>query len=166
MIVDVSCILKEFGGIVAVSGEIAMSDTDFLGEMYHFEKPLTITGNIANNGKSLIFRAECAGEMRTVCARCTKDIDVEVNFDVDEVLAQDDGTVSEDSDVILFDGHMIDIDDIVINNFLMNISGKYLCSEDCKGLCSNCGADLNEGDCGCNHDVIDPRWSALADLIK
>ena len=44
----------------------------------------------------------------------------------------------------------IDIDDIVANNFLMNVEGKYLCSEDCKGLCQHCGADLNEGDCGCS----------------
>ena len=166
MIIDVSSVLKEFGGIIKISGEISLADTDFLGELYHFDKPVAITGSISNNGKSLLLRATCEGTMHTKCARCMKDIDVSVNFDVDEVLAQDDGTVSDDSDVILFEGYEVDIDDIVLNNFLMSISGKYLCSEDCKGLCSKCGADLNEGDCGCDHDEIDPRWAALADLIK
>ena len=60
----------------------------------------------------------------------------------------------------------IDIDDIVANNFLMNVEGKYLCSEDCKGLCQHCGADLNEGDCGCSQENIDPRWAALVDIME
>lgn len=166
MIIDVSSILKEFGGSISVSGEIPFADTDFLGELYHFDKGVKISGSISNNGKSLAFKADCSGVMSTKCARCMKDIDVAINFEVDEFLAQDDGTVSEDSDIILFDGYTVDIDDIVMNSFLMNISGKYLCKEDCKGLCSKCGADLNEGDCGCDHDDIDPRWAALADIMK
>ena len=48
----------------------------------------------------------------------------------------------------------------------MNVEGKYLCSEDCKGLCSTCGADLNEGECGCSKGNIDPRWSQLLDIMK
>ena len=60
----------------------------------------------------------------------------------------------------------IDIDDIVANNFLMNVEGKYLCSEDCKGLCQHCGADLNEGDCGCSQENIDPRWATLIDIME
>lgn len=166
MVIDVSSILKEFGGSIAVSGEIAFGDTDFLGELYHFNKPIKISGSISNNGQSLSFKADCRGEMQTRCARCMKDIDVGVSFSVDELLAQDNGTVSEDSDIILFEGSTVDIDDIVMNSFLMNISGKYLCSEDCKGLCPVCGADLNEGECGCERDTIDPRWAALAELIK
>ena len=166
MIIDVSSILKEFGGRISVSGGLDLVDTDFLGELYHFNEPVMITGSIYNNGQSLSFEAHCIGKMRTKCARCMKDIDVDIEFDIDEALAQDDGTVSEDSDIILFDGHTVDIDDIVLNSFLMNISGKYLCSEDCKGLCPVCGTDLNEGDCECERDVIDPRWAALADLMK
>ncbi len=167
MIIDVSAILKELGGRIDISDEISVADTDFLGELYHFNKPLKIEGSIANTGKSLIFKAVCSGVMQTKCARCMKDIDVDISFDIDEVLAQSDGSeTQEDSELILFEGHTVDIDDIVLNNFLTNISGKYLCSEDCKGLCSICGADLNEGDCGCKRDVIDPRWAALADLIK
>ncbi|MBR3961677.1 MAG: DUF177 domain-containing protein, partial [Clostridia bacterium] len=39
------------------------------------------------------------------------------------------------------------------------------CSEDCRGLCSNCGANLNGGDCGCNVKQIDPRLAKLAELL-
>lgn len=153
MTIDVSTILKELGGKIDINGDVEMSDTDFLGEMYHFNEPVKVSGSVSNNGKSLILKANCTGHMTTQCARCMKDIVVDIDFDIDENLAQDDGSVSSDDDVILFEDVKIDIDDIVANNFLMNVEGKYLCSEDCKGLCQPCGADLNEGDCGCSQET-------------
>ena len=146
MTIDVSTILKELGGKIDINGDVEMSDTDFLGEMYHFNEPVKVSGSVSNNGKSLILKANCTGHMTTQCARCMKDIVVDIDFDIEDV--------------------KIDIDDIVANNFLMNVEGKYLCSEDCKGLCQHCGADLNEGDCGCSQENIDPRWAALVDIME
>ena len=83
-------------------------------------------------------------------------------------LARDDGREArgDEEDIILFDGHEVELDDIVRDRFLMNLSGRYLCRDDCKGLCPVCGHNLNEGDCGCNREYIDPRWQALADIMK
>lgn len=166
MTIDVSTILKELGGRVEVDGNVALSDTDFLGEMYHFNEPLKVFGSISNNGKSLILKAKATGRMTTQCARCLKAIEVDVSFDIDENLVRDDGNVSDDDDVILFEDVKIDIDDIVANNFLMNVEGRYLCDEDCKGLCEHCGADLNKGECNCGQESVDPRWAALIDIME
>ena len=166
MTIDVSTILKELGGKIDINGDVEMSDTNFLGEMYHFNEPVKVSGSVSNNGKSLILKANCTGHMTTQCARCMKDIVVDIDFDIDENLAQDDGSVSSDDDVILFEDVKIDIDDIVANNFLMNVEGKYLCSEDCKGLCPVCGKDLNEGDCGCDTTYINPKFESLRSLFK
>jgi uncharacterized protein len=46
----------------------------------------------------------------------------------------------------------------------LNIPMKPLCRPDCKGLCPQCGADLNAGECGCREPLADPRWAALAAL--
>ena len=165
MTIDVSSILKEIGGRIAIDGSVTMPDTEFLGE-YHFSEPLSVKGSVSNNGKSLILKAVADGEMTTSCARCMKEITVPVRFRLDENLARDDGEVSEDEDVILFTDTVFEIDDIVLDNFLMNTTGKYLCREDCKGLCPTCGADLNEGDCGCSKENIDPRWASLLDIMK
>lgn len=123
MTIDVSTILKEIGGRIDIDGEVKLSDTDFLGEMYHFDEPVRIKGHISNNGKSLILKANCTGHMTTQCARCMKDIDVPVNFEIDENLVQDNGEVSDDDDAILFEDVRIDIDDIAANSFLMNVEG-------------------------------------------
>lgn len=166
MTIDVSSILKELGGKVNIDGTVKMSDTDFLGEMYGFPEGIAVNGSISNNGKSLILKADCKGKMITQCARCMKDVEVPFEFEIDENLLQTDGGETTDDDVILFEGTEIDIDEIVADDFLLNVEGKYLCSEDCKGLCEKCGADLNEGDCGCENDDIDPRWAALIDIMK
>ena len=164
MKVDVSSILKETGGRLEINGEVKLPDTDFLGE-YRFPEPIKVRGSVSDNGKSLVLRADAEGVMITNCARCMKEITVPVSFYIDENLAREDSGI-DDADVILFRDTEIEIDDIVYNNFLMNVEGKYLCKEDCKGLCPECGKDLNEGECDCSKENIDPRWSALLDIMK
>ena len=165
MIIDVSSILKEIGGRIELDGDVRLPDTEFLGD-YHFEEPLKVSGSVSNNGKSLILRARAEGSMITNCARCMKEITVPVSFSIDENLAREDADISEDEDIILFSDTTIEIDDIILDNFLMSTDGKYLCKDDCKGLCPECGKDLNEGDCDCNKENIDPRWAALLDIMK
>lgn len=167
MIIDVSSILKVLGGKISIDCELSLSETEFLGGSYEFTEPVKVVGSISNNGKSLILRADCSGIMRTQCARCVQDIDVEFDFSIDEQLLQNDGgDVGSDEDVILFDGYTFELDEIVSDNFLMNINGSYLCSDDCKGLCPTCGKNLNEGNCGCENTDIDPRWAALLEIMK
>ncbi len=165
MKIDVSSILKETGGRLEINGEVKLPDTNFLGE-YRFPEPLKVKGSVSDNGKSLVLRADAEGVMITNCARCMKEITVPVSFHIDENLAREDSGIDDDADVILFSDTEIEIDDIVYDNFLMNVEGKYLCKEDCKGLCPECGKDLNEGECDCSKENIDPRWSALLDIMK
>ena len=110
--------------------------------------------------------ANVTGSMPTECSRCLKDIEVDVDFDIDELLARIEEGEEPDEDIIPFEGYEVDIDSIVADSFRLNIMGSYLCDEDCKGLCLTCGKDLNEGPCDCVDDYIDPRWQALADILK
>lgn len=164
MIIDVSSILKETGGKIDIDTKLDFKDIDFLGENFHFEAPLNVFGKIYNNGKSLRLDVTVSGEANVHCARCMSPMTTVFEFLVTEDFMQDDGE-AVDEDIILFSGTKIDLSDIVQNGFFMNMSGKYLCSEDCKGLCSKCGKNLNLGDCGCEDDDIDPRWEVLRNLM-
>ena len=165
MTINISGIFKELGGKMPVECELDLSEVDFLGGMYEFTEPVKVSGTVSNNGKSFILRADCNAKVKTSCARCLKDIIVPVSFGVDENLIRDDGEEIVDEDVIVFEGNGFELDEIILNAFLMNVSGRYLCSEDCKGLCPKCGADLNEGECDCPED-IDPRWAGLLDIMN
>ncbi len=60
----------------------------------------------------------------------------------------------------------IDMDPILSEMIVLNHPVKTLCKEDCKGICPNCGADLNHEACRCNLEKFDPRWEELRKLIK
>ena len=54
---------------------------------------------------------------------------------------------------------------MVTEAFVLAMDTKNLCSDDCKGLCPKCGADLNQGPCSCRPET-DPRWAALSQLLN
>jgi uncharacterized protein len=94
------------------------------------------------------------------CRRCLAG--VAHDFEVHPAeLYRPSGEVWEEGYVI--DHGTIDLAPLVRDAVGLNIPFDPLCRPDCKGLCQRCGADLNEGACGCPED-IDPRWSALKEL--
>ena len=166
MKVDLSSVIKVTGAEVKLSSTVGFGDAEFLGETYRFIEPLKVEGRVYNNGQSLTLEAEVSGRMITECARCLDEVEADVEFSVHELLSQREEGAEEDEDIILFDGYEIELDDIIADHFLMNISGRYLCSDDCKGLCPACGENLNHGECDCDNEYIDPRWQALADIMN
>ena len=166
MICDLSAILKVHGGSMSIKDVCKLSDTEFLGEDLSFPEGLFVDGKITNNTKSLHFTAKITGRLQAHCARCRVTVFEDVEFSISEILVRDEDADSTDEDIIVFSGHEVDIGDIVIDNFFLNASGKYLCKEDCKGLCPKCGQDLNIKECDCGDDEIDPRWEGLAQIIK
>ncbi len=166
MIVDLSPVIKVTGAEIKLDGNVGFSDAEFLGESYRFCEPLKVVGRVYNNGQSLTLEADVTGQMLTDCARCLDELRTDVTFSVNELLSQREEGEEQSDDIILFDGYEIELDDIIADHFLMNISGRYLCRDDCKGLCPNCGTNLNHGECDCDTEYIDPRWQALADILK
>lgn len=166
MKVDLSSVIKVTGAEVKLSSTVGFGDAEFLGETYRFIEPLKVEGRVYNNGQSLTLEANVSGRMVTECARCLDEVEADVEFSVHELLSQREEGADEDEDIILFDGYEIELDDIIADHFLMNISGRYLCSDDCKGLCPVCGQNLNHGECDCDNENIDPRWQALADIMN
>jgi uncharacterized protein len=72
----------------------------------------------------------------------------------------------EDMEVAYYDGIALDIDLMVLEQIELAMPMKFVCREDCKGLCYRCGADLNEGACLCKNEEADSRLSALLDFQK
>ena len=104
---------------------------------------------------------------RSCCSRCLKDIDVpiEIAFEEEYVPVIDANTgapirlVETDAFRIAAD-FKLDLHEAVREYILMSEPAKPLCRAECPGLCPNCGADLNQGSCGCATEV-DARWHAL-----
>jgi uncharacterized protein len=116
---------------------------------------------------------EVTGRIRTAlsfhCARCLKEFILPVEFEFGEcfILMQDaprdedKELLQEDMDISFVPEGGIEPKDIVEEQIWLNIPMKPLCHDGCKGLCSICGADLNLGECGCDHWQSDPRFAVL-----
>lgn len=63
----------------------------------------------------------------------------------------------EDDDIVLLDDDEVDVTELARDAFILDMDTKFLCSEDCKGLCPGCGADLNRESCRCKRRWI-PGW--------
>ncbi len=166
MLIDLSDIIRDYGGKLVISEDFNMGEVEFMGEEFSFIDFCHIEGTIVNNTKSLELKAKVSGKAMVHCARCQKPIEIDASFPVSEILMREDAPVSEDDDVVTYSGNSVELSEAITNSFLMSLSGKYLCREDCKGLCPHCGTDLNEHECGCNRDIIDPRLEKLAEIMK
>src|SRR5262249_22775647 len=80
------------------------------------------------------------------------------------VAAQEREIADEDFSAAVYDDDQIDLEQLIRERFEMSLPMKPLCSDDCKGLCSVCGANLNRGTCSCKTDWEDPRFAALKQL--
>ena len=71
----------------------------------------------------------------------------------------------ENPDIFLVEDNKADLDEILITAFVLDMDTKFLCSEDCPGLCHQCGKPLRDGPCDCKKD-IDPRLAVLGQLLN
>lgn len=109
------------------------------------------------------------GVLRTACHRCLRTFVHPLNETVDLYLVEEKEDVSEeevelemeDLDYEFFDGEVIEVDRLVAEQVFLSLPVKVLCSDDCKGLCPNCGANLNEESCSCKKTSQGSPFSIL-----
>ncbi|MCD7868411.1 MAG: DUF177 domain-containing protein [Clostridiales bacterium] len=103
------------------------------------------------------------------CDRCLTDVPTEIPYEIrrrlDMKLADEDRVKNLDESSYLT-GMDLDVDRLVCLEVLINWPFKVLCRNDCKGLCSRCGRNLNNGPCGCKEEPKDPRMAAISDIFS
>ena len=101
-----------------------------------------------------------------MCDRCATDFDREVEIPIDVVLVTELADEDhEDEGIFPLEGNFADMDEIIRTVFILNMDTKFLCSDDCAGLCCGCGVNLNREKCRCKKE-IDPRFAALQQLLN
>ncbi len=159
MILDLSPIVNIDGKRLDIDTEIAF-DGDASGLC--FVKPVKVLGQMVNMGGSLELSAKVSAVIRYTCDRCLEDFEKEFECSFEEVLKKEDTRLEDENpDAIYFQGNSVEFDDIVLNNIIVSLPLKNLCSDDCKGLCPECGQNLNLGRCRCDTRTTDPRFDVL-----
>ena len=142
--------------------QVDLSDLDFYGRC-PITQPVLAEGSVTNHAGALVLEGTARSVLDLACDRCGKEFSREKVVPLDSLVAQE-LEDDENDEIILLEGGELDMDEVVTTAFVLAMDTKNLCSDDCKGLCAKCGADLNVGSCRCKPDV-DPRLAALAQLL-
>ena len=163
MILDVTSVLHTPGGRLPFQFSMDLSDLEF-GGRYPVSRPVAVEGEVRNSADVLTLTMTASTTLDAVCDRCGKAFDQEKEIPFQCLLAEE--LQNEDNDeIVLLENGQADVEDLARTAFLLGMDTKTLCSEDCKGLCPRCGADLNLGPCSCKKET-DPRLAVLAKLLE
>ena len=165
MLLGLSQIIDRPSASVPFSVSVDLSDLCY-GVSYPVSEPVLAEGNVRNTAGVLVMQGSIATTIHGICDRCASEFHRKVEFPIDVVLVTKlESEENEDEWVFPLEGDSADLDDIVRTVFVLNLDSKLLCKEDCKGLCPQCGKNLNDGPCNCRKE-LDPRFAALKQLLE
>ena len=119
-------------------------------------------GRVYNEAGVLRLEGELTAEMICVCDRCGCEFESVKVTPLDAVIVEE--NTGDDPELFTLEGDGIDLSEVLETCFILDMETKFLCREDCKGLCPTCGKNLNLGPCGCRKQ-IDPRFAVLEQLL-
>lgn len=154
--------LKE-GSVLPVDHEASFPDIEQNGEAL-FPHPVHIKGTIQNVAQVVFMDAVLEADESTVCDRCACNVVKHLSIPMQHTFVT--ALENEDDDgYIVIPDMVLDLDMLAREDLLLGLPSKVLCKEDCKGLCPQCGKNLNDGPCDCK-EPVDPRLAGLLSLLN
>lgn len=150
--------------------EFSMSSYVPEGEDNPFS-PIKAKGKVFNRTGIVYLSALSEFTYSARCDRCASDIERQMAVPSEHILLIGNEDEAEESDVeyddrrLFIPSYQLNLDDLLAEDIWLSMPVTFLCSEDCKGICPNCGTNLNDGNCSCKK-AVDPRLEALAKLLN
>lgn len=151
----------------------------YWGQLYDFIAPVAVNIRVYRAESSLYADISVSGKVGAPCARCLEpaqaDFSGELKYLFSLSLNEDNrtkdektGTSDGDEDIILLDSweDEIDLSPQIWEVMLTSLPAVILCKEDCKGLCPECGANLNSENCSCKKPSGDARFEILKQFME
>ena len=165
MQLNLAKILDQPGAELPFSLQLELHDLEFGGQTPVTE-PVYAEGIIRNTAGVLLLSGTLRTTLHCVCDRCATPFVRDYSLPLEAVLVTElQNEQDADEWVFVLENDAVDLDEIVTTTLVLNMDSQLLCREDCKGLCSRCGKNLNEGPCSCKKE-IDPRLAVLAQLLE
>lgn len=153
-------------------------DVDWLNELisdlktkdFSFSKPMSLTLTATKSEGNIFIRGKIKTTVISCCARCLESFEYPVDTDMNLtfVPASERPQQVEDTspDLEFYEGDTIDLSRGMRDQILLAIPLKPLCKNSCRGLCPQCGVNLNVGSCNCHKVAFDSKFKILKELAK
>ena len=155
--------LKEAGKSFPFSFECPDAELGDVDEFPWKDATVAIDGTYGFDGNHIVVHGNIRVSGGYTCSRCLSPVLVDRNETLSEVYGTEAGLPE---DVLPYNGEYIDLTETIRETLILSEPMRVLCRPDCKGLCPQCGANLNDGPCSCPTDNIDPRLDVLAQLLR
>ena len=159
--VDISSLKSQPGSAMHVERTGRLPGMAITGVEVPADADVHVDADLAWAQEDVVVTATLRTRWESTCRRCLEPASGEVEARVREVYEPD----SDLEETYRLDGTRVDLAPLVRDAVLLRLPPAPLCREDCRGLCTRCGANLNEGECGCDPSPPDPRWAAL-DVLR
>ena len=170
MLIDLSKILTHEG--MQQNVEMIPEGDKFsckLGEFSYAEKFPVMLSIVHTNDQVLKITGEGRVSIWIPCSRCLEPVlhtfSIQIEEEADMKLTDQERIEALDESSFIQD-KVLDTEKLLHNEILIRWPMRVLCKEDCKGICSRCGANLNQGSCDCDTADLDARMAVISDIFK
>lgn len=144
------------------------------GDAYRIVAPVHLEFDIFKDKEKFRLAGTVRTELELLCSRCLEPFRLPVDAVFDQRFLpasemadeQEREMQDEDVDISYYRDDRIELDELLREQFYLVLPMKPLCREDCKGLCPQCGTNLNTGACSCADRWEDPRLAPLKGLVR
>ncbi|MCK8827246.1 DUF177 domain-containing protein [Natroniella acetigena] len=154
MKVNIAEIKDDLGAMMTVEMPIALNNKLIEEQKITVVDPSSLELKIINSEGEYVVVGTASLSLQAICSRCLEKFKRSLEFEIKGEVPEE-----EVEDVEL------DISNILVEHIRLATPMKYICDEDCQGLCPNCGKNLNEEDCDCIMHKVDPRLAKLEKLL-
>ena len=133
-----------------------------------FNLPIEVKITIQNRAGYMTLHMLTDLIVNTNCARCNSPVEIKLGVDVTKTISDEKPNEDEDENldyIYMDEDKNIDISTVFAEQVVFDMPFRFLCKEDCKGLCPKCGINLNQGTCDCDKKGGDPRLAILKTLL-
>lgn len=158
--IDVSGALKNPGSVYPFREELSFEPAFVMGEELTFEGAV-LEGELFGAQETVSIQARLTVTVHAVCSRCLEPVNYPMDIEVEADFSR-----HPDEDSYPLTGHQIDGGKAAFDEMLLELPMRFLCREDCKGLCPVCGVNRNISLCTCRTGAVRPNpFSALSSLL-
>lgn len=110
--------------------------------------------------------AAIKAQIKTSCARCGTPLSLPYEGSIENIVKHKREATGDDDSILLDEKGELDLSELVCEHILLDMPMRYLCADECRGVCPSCGVNLNTGRCTCKKETIDPRLEVLLSLLE
>lgn len=163
MILDLKKLFADKAGTIPFDYSMDMSSVK-VDCVYPFVSPVQVQGAVTAKDGYARLKFKTSFDFSIPCDRCASQIDKRCTYSFSHVLVSSLQNEDDDRFIEVRDGQL-HLDELAREDILLELPTKFLCREDCRGICPKCGKNLNEGPCGCDLQTADARFDVLKNLI-